>query len=129
MVKLVNSAMMPSPDFAYVPRRISQEEFVRILKTAAKDADFESYIGYPATAEHIERISGVKVNVNRAETTVQPGDILLVCKLRYRLNDPTQKNNPQFQSTGIQEEDFDYWVIEVHEQETYLNLRTRGIMR
>ncbi|MEM4202622.1 MAG: DUF1874 domain-containing protein [Candidatus Methanomethylicaceae archaeon] len=109
---LMNSAMMPSPNFVYQPRLLSQEEFVQLLQEAQRSGQLESYIGYETTASHIAKISGVSVSVNRAETQVQEGDVMLVCKLRYRLPSPSQKANPQAQA-AISDEDFEYWLIEV----------------
>lgn len=89
--KLMNSAMMPSPYFCYRPRLITREECICILREAHQRGKLESYIGYPATADHIAKISSVIVAVSRSETRVQAGDVLLVCRLRYRADNPAQK--------------------------------------
>lgn len=97
MVKLMNSAVMPQ-EGSYVLDRITEAEFVRELAQAGPV--FESYVGYEQTAQHIEQICRekghyVRVDVSRAQTKVQHGDCMLICKLRYRVADPSTKGQPQ----------------------------------
>jgi hypothetical protein len=82
---LMNSAMMPAPG-TYRLRWVSRDEFVREMREG-----FVSYIGYPDTARYLERLSGFYVPVNRDETLIFEGAVMLICKLRYRLSDPAQK--------------------------------------
>lgn len=112
MVRLLNSAMMPSPEFCYCPQRITREQFIRLVREADARGELDSYIGYPSTADHIARISGVSVQINRSETKLERGDVILVCKLRYRLADPGQKGSAAAQA-AITDEDFEYWLVEI----------------
>lgn len=112
-VKLVNAAMMPTPGLRYAPAVITQDEFVRRLQIAHADGRLDSYIGYPATAEHIERISGVPIPINRVQAIVEAGDTLLVCKLTYRVADPAGKRDPRVQAE-IRPEDYEYWIVTVN---------------
>jgi hypothetical protein len=89
-VKLINSAMMPQ-EGSYRLTKITQEVFCRNLRRAAMNNDLESFIGYPDTALFIERISEVTIHVNREQTTLVSGDTVLICKLKYRLPDPSIK--------------------------------------
>jgi len=86
MIKLMNSAMMPVCGI-YTLRQMSRNAFVTYLR----DNEFESYIGYPDTARLIEEISGVAIPVSRAQTTLEDGDVMLIAKLKYRVNNPHQK--------------------------------------
>lgn len=86
MIKLLNSAMMPV-EGVYKLQRISPEDFSSILRSE----EYQSYIGYPDTARMIEEIAKVSVPLSREQTTVQDGDILLICRLKYRLQDPAAK--------------------------------------
>jgi hypothetical protein len=95
-VRLMNAAMMPQPG-TYRAEALSQEEFVEALRAAP---GFVSYVGYPQTAEWIQQIAGVIVPVSREQTVLEDGDVLLVCKLAYRV-DPRRKGD-------WQQEDWEY---------------------
>jgi hypothetical protein len=104
MNKLINSAMMPSLSLSYRCRPVTPQEFARLLQSEG----FESFIGYPETARILEKLSGVKIPISRAQTTVEPGDRLLIIRLKYRMNDPAQKGQ-----TTHTLEDFEFGVCEV----------------
>lgn len=101
-VKLMNSAMMPAPGF-YALREISPEMFAFQVARAQREGLLESYIGYSQNIALIEGMSGVRVPLNRAQTTVEDGDMLLVMKLKYR---PASKGQP------VRPEDFEYFEAE-----------------
>lgn len=104
MIRLLNSAVMPvQGDYRLV--RVSEPEFATEVRRAHQDGELVSYIGYPQTAEHIRRLSGVTVAVSREQTTLEDGDTLLICKLAYRVVDPATKGQPQ-------PEDFEYFVCQ-----------------
>ena len=104
MVKLVNSAMMPVPG-RYEAREISFEEFVERLVEAYEKGNLESYIGYPQNIELIKEWTGIEVELNRSKTDLEPGDELLVMKLKYRVQDPKTKGNV------VDENDFEFMHI------------------
>lgn len=85
--KLINSAMAPRLDLRYDYEPVSAKEFGEILRSR----EFESYIGYPETARILEELSGIAIPISRAQTTVEPGDKLLVIRLKYRMADSGQK--------------------------------------
>jgi len=87
---LLNSAMMPAPG-VYHLIEMTQDEWVRTIQRASYQQSIKSYIGYPDTAKHVEEITGLPVEVNRAETTLGDSATLFIVKLRYRVNDPAQK--------------------------------------
>lgn len=89
-MKLMNSAMMPQHG-VYVAREMDEFAFVHTLQEAHKAGALESFIGYEATAKHIEAISGVPVSVSRAAAVLDRCDSILVCKLAYRVSDPGTK--------------------------------------
>jgi hypothetical protein len=101
---LLNSAMMPDEGL-YVLRRVSRELFGELVADAHRCSNLQSYIGYPETAQHIEKISGVPIPVNRAATQLPDQALLAVCKLKYRVSDPTIKG--QFRPG---DEDYEYFV-------------------
>lgn len=103
MYRVMNSAMMPQ-EGQYTCVRITPDEFSKLMRNHA----ILSYIGYQTTADHIEQLSGVKVRVTRDQTTLDDGDVMLVCKLKYRLPDPTKKANPNF---APDPEDYEYFRI------------------
>jgi hypothetical protein len=104
MKKLLNSAMMPNLDCVYDCRSCGPYEFARYLQAGP----FESYIGYPETARILEELSGVKIPISRAQTTVEPGDTLLIARLKYRLGNPADKGK-----TTHTLDDFEFAVCEV----------------
>jgi hypothetical protein len=99
---LINAAMVPNPGtFSY--QNISQCEAVSWLKEHGHKA--ASYIGYPQTADHINKLSGVHVMLNRAKCSMTTGDEALVVKLAYRVVDPATKGQPQ-------PEDWEYGLLQ-----------------
>ena len=101
---LLNSAMMPD-EGVYVLRRVSRGEFAKLVADAYQRGDLQSYVGYPETAQHIERVSGVPIQVNRAPTKLADQATILICRLAYRVTDPGMKG--KLQPT---DEDYEYYV-------------------
>ena len=102
MIKLMNSAMMPR-EGDYYNRRLTLEEFAKEVKNAHENGTLESFIGYESTAAIIKQISGVPITISRAQTTIEHDDVLLIAKLKYRVN-PGEKGISQ---PGI--EDFEFF--------------------
>lgn len=109
---LINSALMPNPGLTYRPRVVSADEFAALVRRAVADGSIESFIGYEATAAAVERLTGWRPPLSRAQTTVQAGDVMLVIKLKYRLDNAGKKSDPSFQNQ-VNLEDFEFWVVEV----------------
>ena len=87
MIHLLNSAMMPKPNGKYHSFEISKTEFSRRVQEADADGELKSYVGYRSTAEMLTQLTGVFIRENRMETEIEPGDTLLICRLKYRLAD------------------------------------------
>lgn len=96
---ILNSAMMPQTGH-YSYRTIELIEAAAWLKA---NPSAISFVGYQHTADHIEKISGVKVVVSRQATKFEAGDEALVVKLAYRVGDPTRKgeNMPEDWEYGM----------------------------
>jgi len=90
MVHLLNSAMMPQPG-RYENRGVTGDVFGQALRAYANRGELRSYIGYPETQEMIYRLCGERVELNRKKTELADGDILLIARLRYRIEDPGKK--------------------------------------
>jgi len=101
---LLNSAMMPDEGL-YILRRVSREFFAELIADAYRQGHLQSYIGYPETAQHIERIARVPISVNRAATQLPDQALIAVCKLKYRVSDPAMKGQLQ-----PNEDDYEYYV-------------------
>lgn len=100
--KLLNSAVMPRPG-RYDVKPLTVAEFAaRLLQ------GFESFVGYPETAAHIERVALVHVPISRDPVTLEDGDVMLVCRLKYRLADPAQKANKDFKPKF---DDYEYLLV------------------
>lgn len=86
MIFLMNSPMMPT-DGVY--RRIQ----LPIQKWADEigEKQFTSYIGYPQLANLLEDLLGRKIEVSRAETNFEQGDVAYVAQLVYRILSPQEK--------------------------------------
>ena len=104
MVVLLNSAMMPDEGI-YILRRISRDKFGQLVADAYQRGDLRSYIGYPETAQHIERVSGVPIQVNRAPTKLADQATILICRLAYRVTDPGMKGKLQ-----PSDDDYEYYI-------------------
>lgn len=103
--RLMNSAVMPYPG-RYEVTRTTPEEFGRLVRSAHQSGRLASTIGYQATADLIEVLSGVRVRPNREMTTLEDGDVLLICKLNYRLRDVRKKRTYIAPRSG----DYDYFL-------------------
>ena len=86
MVLLLNSAMMPTEGI-YTLKRISKSKFQELLQEAAATGNFQSYIGYPKTADLIEQLTGIEIDVSREQAELTTGDVMLIVKLRHRIQD------------------------------------------
>ena len=64
----------------------------------------ESYVGYPETASYMAKILGVGVPVNREQAVLEDGDVVLVCKLAHRVQDPTTKGK-------FTPDQYEWWVV------------------
>lgn len=97
---LFNAAVIPSPGkYGYIA--LSVERAVKWLK---EGYDL-SFIGYPATADFIGKISGKRPELSREKFEMQAGDEALIVKLKYRM-DPDKKGilNPK-------DEDFEFGLL------------------
>lgn len=113
MVKLVNAAVMPHPG-CYVMSRLSKDDFAQMLIEAFRARNLVSFIGYQSTADHIYRLTGVKIPISRAQTILQHNDVMLVCRLKYRLSDADAKREAKAQAQ-ISDEDFEYFIVTYEE--------------
>jgi hypothetical protein len=86
MVLLLNSAVMPT-EGVYTLKRISKSKFQELLQEAAATGDLQSYIGYPKTADLIEQLTGIEIDVSREQAELTTGDVMLIVKLRHRIQD------------------------------------------
>lgn len=111
-VVLLNSAMMPVPG-VYRARRIPKETFLFVLGSAYQLGQLESYLGYEQNVELIEKWTegAVKLRVNREQVKeLNDGDIMLVMKLNYRVQ------NPQDKGKEVSEDDFEFWYVEYEKE-------------
>ncbi len=87
---LMNSAVMPSGNYGryqYEPATI--EDLKEVVRS-----EYISCLGYPQTAELVEKWTGVNPSVNRGKTFFRPGDRALVMRLKTRVNNPATKGAP-----------------------------------
>jgi hypothetical protein len=73
---------------------------------AALEGRHESRIGYEATADAIERWTGIRPALSRELSRLEPGDVAIIVRLKYRV-DPRSKS-----STRPRDEDFEIARLE-----------------
>lgn len=100
--KLMNSAMMPKPG-TYRLTKCDRQIFIRLLQAAYQKGNLDNFIGYPQNLKLIKKWSGVILNPCREQTSLEPGDKMLIMKLKYRLNDPALKGRE------MSEDDFEFF--------------------
>jgi len=71
--------------------RLTAAEFGRLAGEALRRGTAESYIGYEATADVVERLSGYRPEVTRRSTHLEDGDIMLIIRLRQRVQEARAK--------------------------------------
>ena len=105
---LLNAAMLPSVG-SFEFRAISADNMKsRYEELTQLGWSVESYIGYPQTAEILSDVLGDAVPVRREKCEMDKGDIALIIKLRYRIQDPAEKAGRQH---GCRAEDFEFFEL------------------
>lgn len=89
-VRLLNAAVMPRPG-VYRLKILEPAAFAERVRDAHGDGTLVSYIGYPACKELLEALTGVPIALNRSSTPVEAGDVLLIARLIYRVDNPAAK--------------------------------------
>lgn len=102
---LLNSAVITSPG-TYHYHLVTADDAARWIQAGG----WVSKIGYPATADHIRDLSGIRPELSREVVAMQPGDEALVVRLKYRIADPALKKTHQ---PGP--EDWEYGVLVMEE--------------
>lgn len=109
MIKLMNSAMMPQEGI-YKAQKITEEQARDIFEIFATSG-WVSYVGYEQTAKYMSEVLGVDVPVQRTEAKLDKHDLILVCKLKYRVKNPKDKGKE------VSKDDFEWWLVEYHSYE------------
>lgn len=87
--------------------------FKELLEKFYKENKLISYIGYESNKKHLENIANIRITLNRNQlTNLKKGDIILFCKLKYRLFNPQDKSSKNFQD-NISADDYEYGIIYV----------------
>jgi len=105
-ILLLNSCICHN-EGKYNVKKATPEEVSMLYNRLKKERKVVSYIGYPDTAKVLSKVINDEVELNRAEFEWKTGDIGIVIRLKYRLNDPKMKGK-----TRVSEEDFEYFIIE-----------------
>lgn len=111
MIHFVNAAMIPNYGrYEYYP--LSRSEFREYAMKITACHPWKSSIGYQTTAKILSEILGFNMPMNREKTSVQKGDTMLVCKLKYRVQNPHEKAD---NTHGQNIEDYEFGRIQVLE--------------
>lgn len=98
---IMNAANMPRPG-KYELVEISEAAFMSGVSQAVANGTAVSSIGYPQNIQYIRKKSGVNLPMSRNATKLQQGDLMLIMKLKYRVDGlPKGKD--------VSEEDFEYY--------------------
>lgn len=100
---LMNSAMMPAPG-TYKMKQITPDAFGREVARAHRSGRLQSHIGYEQTAALIERLAGAPIAVSREPAVISGADIMLICRLRYRVANPATKGAP------VSDDGFEFFI-------------------
>lgn len=87
----MNAAVIPNPGtYRYT---LEDEAFARawLVDGRGEATGWVSFIGYEATADHIEALCGMRPAIRRDRVSFAPGDEALVVRLTYRVQDPSTK--------------------------------------
>ncbi|NBW09804.1 MAG: DUF1874 domain-containing protein [Caulobacteraceae bacterium] len=98
---IMNSAMMPQPG-TYEMEELPEAIFMAKIIIAEKNQKAVSSIGYPQNIEYIKEKTGVELPISRNATRLQPGDVMLIMRLKYRV-DGLPKGHK------VQEGDFEFF--------------------
>jgi hypothetical protein len=101
MIHLLNSAIMPAPG-RYDLEQITPDQFFQAIVKAYDSSQLVAWIGYPQNRDIIARKTGVQLFLNRANIEIEPGDFMLIMRLKYRVN-------PQTKGGEVDENDFEYF--------------------
>ncbi len=104
---LINAAMMPTVGRVYAPVEVKAHQFAKFVQDGAQLGRLISYIGYPETADFLTKLTGVEIPVNRKPASVERGDLMLICKLDYRVPDPNTKGQ------AVNQNNFIFWICDV----------------
>lgn len=105
MIRLMNSTMMPQEGI-YRLLKVEESQIKGLFNFYRKIGhEVQSYIGYEQTAKYMSNVLDYEVPVNRVETTLESGDVLIICKLPYRVPNPNDKGKEV-------KEEFEWFVAE-----------------
>ena len=103
---ILNSAMMPA-EGCYSLKAIDRTDFFNaIIEQRQEDPDgffLRSWIGYEQNADLIEAHTGWRPPICRSVTQIEPGDRLLIMRLKYRVS-------TQYKGKPVKPEDFEYFA-------------------
>lgn len=113
---LMNTAMMPTEGLSYHVYACTPDKFVAafLMWKQLDLGQWKSYIGYENTRQYLCRLLNVDVPMSREQTSVAAGDWILICKLKYRLQDPHAKSDKNAQAQ-VKDEDFELLICKVTE--------------
>lgn len=100
-VHIMNSATMPRAG-KYELVEISESDFMAGVAQAVAAGTAVSSIGYPQNIQYIRAKAGVNLPMSRNTTRIEPGDTMLIMKLKYRMD--SQKGSQ------VNEQDFEFYT-------------------
>lgn len=80
---------MPQPG-TYVCKLISSDRFAEILRQEWPRGNVISSVGYASNMDIIELISGIRVPVNRDNSELADGDVILAMRMKNRIVDKSK---------------------------------------
>jgi hypothetical protein len=105
MIHLTNAAVINIAG-TYTVAKVDKDVFTIYLKNKT----VKSWLGYQQNADILFDMTGIRFEIDRGTLNIQPGDEILVMKLKFRLDDTSKKSNQNFQKT-LTPDDFDFLII------------------
>ena len=111
MLVLMNSAMMPC-DGCYCRATITANEAKNLFQKY--QADYKSYVGYNNACRVLSELFDCYIDCCRDETILKKGDVILVAKLKYRVN-PGEKAGRAARQHGDSLSDYQFCRVTYEE--------------
>jgi len=108
---LMNSAMMPQQGH-YDLAEVGLETFAEYVILAHRAGKLENHVGYEQNLKLINEWTGIELEPDRSEVgQMEENDVLLIMKLKYRVQDTKLKADKNFQNS-VTANDFQFFIAQ-----------------
>lgn len=109
-IHLLNAAVMPQSG-SYELVEIDADSFARAVQDGQHHHELRHYIGYKTTITMIEELCDIRLgDINTDKTVLQSGDVLLIARLKYRIDKDTKGRDRVSSVRKLFPEDFEFYI-------------------